>query len=352
MKKKVFLALSGGVDSSVSAYLLQEQDYDITAVFFRNTDPTSKAGQYFLQEEKKAKEVADFLKIPFLVIPFEKQFKELVINPFIDKYSKGLTPNPCINCNRDFKFGIFARECFARGADYIATGHYAKTKNGRLYKAKDLEKDQSYFLNQISSDILEKTLFPLGDIKKTKVRKIAEKLNLPSKEKKDSQKICFLKGENIQEFLGKNIKTSTGDIVDIDTDEIVGQHEGIFNYTLGQRKGIEVGGLDDPYFVCGRDINKNILYVAKGRDNNALWRDTFLVKDFNFINKENIGLTKGLKAVIRYHSEEVPTEVIWEENKTGRFFLKHDVWLPAEGQSLVIYKGKECIGGGEIVEIE
>jgi len=351
MKKKVFLALSGGIDSSVSTYLLFKEGYDVTGVFFKNIDPDSCAGQYSKQEEDIAKSVADFLDIPFLSISLIDEFKDLVINPFIEKYSKGLTPNPCINCNRDFKFSLFAKECFNRGAQYIATGHYAQTKNGKLYKSKDLDKDQSYFLNQLTSNILKKTIFPIGNLTKKEVRNIAKKLDLPSKEKKDSQQICFLKGITVQDFLKSSISSKQGDIIDIDTEKVVGKHDGIFNYTLGQRKGIDIGGLDKPYFVCERDLEKNILFVAKGRKNNALWKDTFLVKDFHFINKSNIGSEKKLKAVIRYHSEEVPTTIEWDGN-SGRFTLKHEVWLPSEGQSLVLYSGKECLGGGEITKID
>ena len=350
MKKKVFVALSGGVDSSVSAYLLTKKGFDVTGVFFKNTDANSKAGEYFKHEEEGAKKVAEYLNIPFVTIKLEKEFKNLVINPFTEKYEKGLTPNPCINCNRDFKFGIFAEECFKRGADLIATGHYAKTKRGRLYKAKDSSKDQTYFLHQLSSDILKRTLFPLGNLAKREVRDIAKELNLPSKEKKDSQKICFLKGETIQEYLKISLKTKEGNIIDVDTKEIVGKHEGIFQYTLGQRKGIEIGGLKEPYFVCGRDIEQNIIFVAKGRENEKLWKNIFQVKNFHFVNRKNAGITRGLRAVIRYHSKEIPTNVEWNL-PYAKFILKEEVWLPSEGQSLVVYRSNECIGGGEISSI-
>jgi len=354
MKKKVYIGFSGGVDSSVSAYLLKKQNYDVTAIFIDNLYTDTCAGQCMQKEIDIAKQVANSLDIPLHIWDFKDIFKDRVIDTFIDKYKTGSTPNPCIECNKIFKFGIFAQKSFDSGADYISTGHYCITKNGHLYKGIDPNKDQSYFLHDISSNVLEKTLFPVGNMNKEKVREIAKDIHLPNKEKKDSQKICFLKGTNVQDYLSTYIETKPGNILDTDTKQIVGTHEGIFNYTLGQRKGIKVGGLTQPYFVSGKDLNTNTLYVANSRNNPKLWKNKFIVNNFSFIHTSNSLRTEDLKAVIRYHSREVPTTVIWEKDNnviTGYFRLKDKVWTPSVGQSLVLYHKNECIGGGEISEI-
>ena len=350
MKKKVYIGFSGGVDSSVATYLLKEQGYNVTGIFMTNIAEDTYPGQCQLEELKNAKKVAEYLNIPLEVVNLQKNFDGKVKERFMREYLSGNTPNPCIECNKLIKFGDLAEECFNRGADLIATGHYAKTRKGKLLKAKDKSKDQTYFLNKVSSEILTKTLFPLENLTKDKVRKIAKEIGLPNFKKKDSQKICFLKGIKIEELF----ENKPGNIVDIDTEEIVGQHEGAYKYTIGQRGGIEIGGLDKPYFVAKKDIEKNILYVAKGRDNPALWKDEFIVEDFHFIHPDNILKMRRLKAVIRYHSEEITTSVSWvKENHIykGEFKLKKKQWAPSTGQSLVIYRGKECIGGGEISTI-
>ena len=347
MKKKVYIGFSGGVDSSVAAYILKDKGYDVTGVFMTNIPKDTYPGQCQLEELENAQKVAEYLEIPLKVIDLKKEFDHKVRKGFMESYLSGNTPNPCVECNKFIKFGDLTGACFQMGADLVSTGHYAKTRNGKLYKSKDVSKDQTYFLNRISSKVLEKTIFPLETFKKEKVRKIAEKIGLPNFEKKDSQKICFLKGIKIEELFNNK----AGDIVDIDTQKIVGTHDGVYKYTIGQRGGIEIGGLDKPYFVAKKDIGKNILYVAKGRDNPQLWKDKFIVEDFNFIHPENIQKTDKLKAVIRYHSKEIGTKVVWTEKDgkyKGKFTLKSPQWAPSTGQSLVLYSGKECLGGGEI----
>jgi tRNA-specific 2-thiouridylase len=342
MKNKVYVGFSGGVDSAVSAYLLKKK-YDVTAVMFRNiADPNCSQ-----PIENNARKVAEYLNIPFKIVDFTKEFEKMVIEPFVESYKKGETPNPCVTCNIQFKFGKFADWCFENGADLIATGHYCKTKNGHLYRGKDREKDQSYFLNGVSSDVLKRTLFPVGNLTKEKVRKIARNKNLPNKSRRDSQEVCFI-DSNLNEYLDENIENKEGDIVDIESNEILGKHNGIHSLTLGQRRGIEIGGSDKPYFVAKKDIEKNIIYVAKGKYNEALWRENFVLEDFNLIHESNRGIKKGLTGMVRYRSKEIECKYDWD---TQIVSFKEKVWTPSVGQSLVLYKGKECIGGGVIKEI-
>ncbi|MCD4756405.1 tRNA 2-thiouridine(34) synthase MnmA [bacterium] len=342
MKKKVFVGFSGGVDSAVSAFLLTKK-YDVTAVMFRNThnEQCNKVA------EEEAKSIAKHIGIPLEIVDFQENFEKSVISPFIKSYKEGKTPNPCVNCNIKFKFGIFANWCFDNGADLIATGHYCKTKDGKLFRGRDRGKDQSYFLSGISEDILRRTIFPIGNMTKEMVRKQAQSLSLPNMSKKDSQEVCFI-DTSLSEYLDEHIINKEGDIIDIDTKEVVGRHSGIHSLTLGQRRGILVGGSDLPYFVAKKDISTNTIFVAKGKYNPYLWKDTFILKDFSFINKENINITKGLTGVVRYRARGSRCSVDWD-SKTIVF--KGKVWTPSIGQSLVLYKRQECIGGGVIKEI-
>jgi tRNA-specific 2-thiouridylase len=342
MKRKVFIGFSGGIDSSVSAYLLK-QKYDVTAVMFRNiSNPTCNKPL-----EQNAKKVAKHLNIPLKIIDFTDEFKDLVIEPFIDSYKEGKTPNPCVTCNIQFKFGKFANWCFENGADLIATGHYCITKNGHLYKGQDKTKDQSYFLNGISSKILKKTLFPVGALKKEDVRQTAVEQNLPNSSRHDSQEVCFI-NSSLEHYLKKHIDFKKGKIVDIDTQEVLGQHNGLHSFTLGQRRGIKIGGSNKPYFVARKDTKTNSIYVAKGKLNPALWKDLFELEDFNVIHPENVGIKENLSGMVRYRSADIGCSFDWDSNIV-RF--KEKVWTPSVGQSLVIYKDEECIGGGVIKDI-
>jgi tRNA-specific 2-thiouridylase len=342
MKRKVFIGFSGGVDSSVSALLLKDK-YDVTAVMFRNIS-NPECSQPI---EQKAQKVARYLDIPFKVIDFTDEFKNLVINPFVKSYQEGKTPNPCVTCNIHFKFDKFANWCFENGADLIATGHYCQTKDGHLYKGVDKKKDQSYFLNGISYKTLKKTVFPVGNLTKKEVRKLAEENGLPNQSQRDSQEICFI-DTSLENYLNNHIKPHKGEIIDIDTKEILGKHNGIHSLTLGQRRGIKIGGSDKPYFVAKKDVKKNIIYVAKGKYNPELWKDTFMLENFNVIHPDNKDIFQGLKGVVRYRSKGVSCTIDWN---TKTIIFKEKVWTPSVGQSIVIYKKKECIGGGTIEKI-
>ena len=260
MKKKVFVGFSGGVDSSISAFLLKER-YDVTAVMFLNINQNPKEDKTI----QRAEAVAKYLGIKLKLVDMSNEFKDMVINPFLESYKKGNTPNPCVNCNIHFKFGYFAQWCFKNGADYIATGHYCKTKNGKLYKGKDSKKDQSYFLHGISSEVLSKTIFPVGNMTKEKVRRIADHLGLPNSKQRDSQEVCFI-NTSLDQYLDTNIPNKHGDIKDIDTGEILGQHKGVHSLTLGQRKGIHIGGSQEPYFVAQKDISSNTDICSKRKN--------------------------------------------------------------------------------------
>src|SRR6185436_232527 len=255
MKKTVFVGMSGGVDSSVTAGILKDQGYNVVGVHLRcwNVDGCAE------QDAEDARRAAETLGIPFYVFDFEKEYRERVVEYMVQGYKSGITPNPDVACNQEIKFGMFFRRAMELGADYVATGHYVRLKSARLYSAKDHDKDQSYFLWTLTQKQLSHCLFPLGNlIKKTDVRKLAKKYKLPNAEKKDSQGICFLGQVSLPEFLEQFIPARKGVIVNSAGEEI-GQHAGAHQFTIGQRKGLGVGGSPAPLYVAAKDIKKNII---------------------------------------------------------------------------------------------
>lgn len=337
--------MSGGVDSSVAAALLIEQGHDVTAVFMKNWsgDDLGIDDQCPWEEDMEyAQKVADKLGIPFVSYNFEKEYRESVIENFYEEYARGNTPNPDILCNSSIKFDVFLKRAISDGADLIATGHYARTENGSLYRAADSEKDQTYFLSGLSENQLIKSTFPLSSLRKTEVREIATKLDLPTAKRRDSQGICFVGKIDIQEFLMLRLKEKKGEIVDIDTNEVMGVHNGVWFHTNGQRKGLKIGGLSEPYFVADKDVEKNVVYVAQGRDNPRLWSDKINTEDFQLINPDE-NLEGELNAQIRYRSKLAAVRF-----NNGSFIFEEPQWAPARGQSLVIYRGDRCLGRGLI----
>ena len=357
--KKVVIGMSGGVDSSVAAILLKDQGYDVIGLFMRNWDsysdgemkgaPVGKTGICPQEEDYlDAKAVCDKLNIPLYRKDFVKEYWDYVFTYFLDELKKGRTPNPDIMCNKYIKFDMFAKEARKLGADYIATGHYAKIEDGKLYKSFDKNKDQTYFLSQVSKKQLENVLFPLGDIEKKDVRKIAEKYDLITAKKKDSTGICFIGERNFTNFLSNYLPNQKGDIINIDTKEKVGEHIGLMYYTIGQRRGLDIGGTEERMFVVGKDLDKNILYIATGEDNDYLVSDSCLVDTLNYLGEEKL---EKCNAKFRYRQEDIPVELEWLDN--GELIVKYSqgVKRVTPGQACVLYDSDRCLGGGIIKEV-
>ena len=355
--KKVVIGMSGGVDSSVAAIELIKQGYEVIGLFMRNWDsladgelngPTTSSGICPQEEDyNDAKKVCDKLGIPLHRKDFVKEYYDYVFKYFLDELEKGRTPNPDIMCNKYIKFDMFVKEAEKLGADYIATGHYARIKDGKLLRAVDSNKDQTYFLSQVTKDQLKNVLFPIGDMVKPDVRKIAEEYGLITADKKDSTGICFIGERNLTNFLRNYLPNQPGDIVNIDTNEVIGKHIGLMYYTIGQRRGLNIGGTDERMFVVGKDLKKNILYICIGEDNDYLVSDSCIVDEINYLGEEKI--TK-CTAKFRYRQEDIPVELEWKDNE---ILVKYPqgVKRVTPGQACVFYNGEECLGGGIIKEV-
>lgn len=335
--KRVIIGMSGGVDSSVAIILLKEMGYEVVGVTFKFIDDF---------DTKDAEEVAKKLSIEHHVIDYRDKFKNKVIDKFINDYSCGLTPNPCINCNRVCKFKYLFENMKKYNCDYIATGHYAKIKDSKIYRSIDLNKDQSYFLYNLPKEYLSKIIFPLEGIDKNKVREIAAKNNLVVANKKDSYDVCFI-NTSFKDFISKNTKTAPGEVIDVKTNKVIGKHKGLENYTIGQRKGLNIGGTEDKMFVVGKDVKKNILYIAFGTDNDYLISTSCLVNNINYLGDEKV--TK-CTAKFRYRQKDIPVELEWLDNEVLVKYPQGDRAV-TPGQSCVFYNGDECLGGGIIKEV-
>ena len=358
MKKKVVVGMSGGVDSSVSAILLQKQGYEVIGLFMRNWDsladgeldgPTTSTGQCPQEADyDDAKAVCDKLGIPLYRKDFIKEYWDYVFTYFLDELKNGRTPNPDIMCNKYIKFDMFAKEARKLGADYIATGHYARMNNGHLLRGIDSNKDQTYFLSQVSKEQLENVLFPVGDMEKKDVRKIAEEYDLITAKKKDSTGICFIGERNFKNFLKNYLPNQPGDVINIDTNEVIGKHIGLMNYTIGQRKGLNIGGTKDKMFVVGKDLEKNVLYICLGEDNDYLISTSCLVDNINYLGDEKL---ENVTAKFRYRQEDIPVHLEWLEN--GEILVRYDQGVKSvtPGQACVFYNKEECLGGGIIKEV-
>ena len=295
---RVYVGMSGGVDSSLSAALLVEQGYDVVGVYMKNwTQDAPGMHCPWAEDLADAKRVAVHLNIPFKVFDFQTEYKQLVVDYMIDEYRAGRTPNPDIMCNQEVKFGLFLKAALADGADMIATGHYARSDGSRLLRAANEAKDQTYFLYRITGEAVAKTIFPIGGYKtKDAVRERAAQFGLSTATKHDSQGICFIGTVSIKDFLKQYVKTEPGDIVDRDTGKVLGQHEGALFYTFGQRHGLNVGG-GLPYYVVGKDMTKNEVYVSRNLNSEGFWNKELRLRQLHWINQPPVnGETYQIRA--------------------------------------------------------
>lgn len=354
----VVCGMSGGVDSSVAALLLKEQGYNVIGVFMKNWEETSDDGVCSAEEDYyDVKRVCTKIGIPYYTVNYSKEYYDRVFENFLEEYKKGRTPNPDVLCNREIKFGPFLEFAKKIGADYIATGHYAKTehKNGKtfLLKAKDLNKDQSYFLNQLSQTQLEKVLFPLSDIEKPKVREIAEKHGFINAKKKDSTGICFIGERNFRNFLKNYLGTKEGEIVSVDGRNL-GKHIGLCYYTIGQRKGLNIGGRNDgngkPYFVVEKDLKNNRLIVSQGEED-CLFSNGLISYNINWIPEKPSKNKFECFAKFRYRQPDQAVSVEILENGHVKVDFKEKQRAVTPGQFVVFYDGEICLGGGVIEEV-
>ena len=380
---RVFVGMSGGVDSSVTAALLVDQGYDVTGIYMKNwTQDLPGMRCPWADDLADAKRVAVQLKIPFRVYDFQKEYKQYVVDYMVTEYEAGRTPNPDIMCNQEVKFNLFLKAALADGADMIATGHYARVaysssvsaqqsfsehslqgyapvafgspaatvsskdhwaetagESGTLYMAKDTNKDQTYFLYRVTAEALAKTLFPLGMLEKTEVRSIAEQKGLITARKKDSQGICFVGSVGIKEFLSQYITTHPGEIIEKESGAVIGHHDGAIFYTIGQRHGLNVGG-GLPYYVVAKDMAQNKVFVSRNLDDESMWRTTMTLRDIHWINDPPTPGEK-LHARLRHRGALLPCRL---DGVT--LHLDEAERAVTAGQSAVLYQGNIVLGGG------
>lgn len=343
---RVYVGMSGGVDSSLTAALLVEQGYEVTGVYMKNwTQDLPGMKCPWADDLADAKRVAVQLGIDFKVFDFETEYRHKVVDYMIDEYKAGRTPNPDIMCNQEVKFKLFLDAALEDGADMIATGHYAQVQDGRLLRAVDDNKDQTYFLYRVTGKALTKTLFPLGTYTKPEVREMAKARGLYTASKKESMGICFVGKVGIREFLSQYVQSAPGKIIDKQTGVVLGHHDGAIFYTLGQRHGLDLGG-GLPYYVVGKDMDKNEVYVTTNLDDASLWKTDVELHSIHWINNAPTDGTYQVR--IRHRAPLVKADIAIH-NDTASITLLDAQRAVASGQSMVLYDGDICLGGGIVL---
>ncbi len=342
-KETIFVGVSGGVDSSVSLAILKEQGFNVVGCFIKTWQPDFIECTW-KEERRDAMRICASLDVPFITIDAEEEYKNAVGMYMVNEYKAGRTPNPDVMCNKEVKFGVFLKKALELGAEFVATGHYAREKDGKLLKGVDDSKDQSYFLWTLTNEQLKKVKFPIGHLQKSEVRKIAEKYNLLTAEKKDSQGVCFLGPIDMKDFLGHYIEVKVGDVLNTKGEKI-GHHDGALFYTLGERHGFtitEKGTEDKRLYVVGRDLEKNTITVSENINQTKESKNKIKIQSINWIKKPEEG--KTYEARIRYQQKLEKCKI------KGEFVVfENEQSLATAGQSVVVYDGEECLGGGIIV---
>lgn len=352
---RVVVGMSGGVDSSVAALLLKEQGYDVIGIFMKNWDDTDENGVCTATEDyNDVIRVCNQIGIPYYAVNFEKQYWDKVFTYFLDEYKAGRTPNPDVMCNKEIKFKAFLEHALKLGADYLATGHYARVEHredgAKMLRGVDNNKDQTYFLNQLTETQLDKVMFPLGAIDKKQVREIAKEAGLATAAKKDSTGICFIGERNFKEFLSGYLPAQKGRMETL-SGEKMGNHDGLMYYTIGQRHGLGIGGAGDPWFVVGKDLKRNVLYVEQGFDHPSLYSDSIKAVNISWVSNKPKSEEFTCTAKFRYRQpdEEVTVKVL--PNGDVNVLFARPVRAVTPGQAVVFYDGDDCLGGGTIDEV-
>lgn len=346
-KPTVVVGMSGGVDSSVSALLLKKEGFNVIGMFMKNWEEDEEGVCPAALDFEDVVNVCNKLDIPYYAVNFVKEYRSQVFDHFLQECKRGNTPNPDILCNREIKFQVFLQKALELGADYLATGHYCMTDQQQLIKGKDANKDQTYFLHAIHKKVLEKVLFPIGHLEKHEVRRIAEEAGLVTAAKKDSTGICFIGKRNFKDFVSKHLHCQPGNFETLDG-KIIGKHEGIAYYTVGQRKGLSIGGAGDAWFVVGKDPKRNVVFIEQGAMHPALFADELIAKDLTFISEAPNHFPYSCTTKIRYRQQDQPA--IIESIENGKAIVKFLVPQRAitPGQSVVFYKDDICLGGAVI----